>query len=162
MRVELVGARLGINTAERNKQTLRNRHPVEYEAGLSTEETNIEDVEYANVMQENCEPTIYENGSTMECSMVETETDNNTIGSTSSHKRPKNKNYVSLDASNRDVPCPPSVYKRLKRMKPGPKDLSAQSIKSPVDPVDEQDFIIDGLKPKLPTPESSSLSGSSD
>ena len=133
------------------------KHQFEYEAGSTMEETNMDAVEYANALYGNCETAIYENEGSMECGQFEPETDRSVVGSTSSHGPSKNKNYVSLGASNREVPCPPSVYKRLKKMKPGPKDSSAQSIKSPLDLEVEED----GIKPKLPTPESSSLSGSS-
>ena len=107
------------------------------------------------------ETAIYENESPLECGQFEPEPDNSVVASTSSHGPSKNKNYVSLDASKKEGPNPPSVYKRLKRMKAGSKDPSAQSTKSPIDLDFEEDWIIDGIKPKLPTPESSSLSGSS-
>ena len=162
MRVEFHESRVAINTVERNARTLKYQTPVEYEAGTTMEETNVEATEYANALYGNCETAIYENESPLECGQFEPEPDSSVAASTSSHGPSKNKNYVSLDASKKEGPNPPSVYKRLKRMKAGPKDSSAQSIKSPLNLEVEEDCSIDGIKPKLPTPESSSLSGSSD
>ena len=82
------------------------------------------------------------------------------------YKQPKNKNYTVLDPSTRARPAPPSVYKRLKskQFKPNTTKQPVTCVKVeklPFDSVDAEYCSIESLKPKLPTPESSSLSESS-
>ena len=74
-----------------------------------------------------------------------------------------NKNYVPLDDSTREVPGPPGLYNRLKgakRTKPAAVAPSAASILSTAGP-DDLGKGCSAIKPKLPTPDSSSLSGNS-
>ena len=84
------------------------------------------------------------------------------VASATDDKR-MNKNYVPLDDSTREMPGPPGLYNRLKgakRTKPAAVAPSAASILSSAGP-DDLEQGCGAIKPKLPTPESSSLSGNS-
>ena len=83
--------------------------------------------------------------------------DDNAAGPCHSREKKLNKNYVPLDVSTMDRPGPPSVYKRLKSKKASRgsnKPTNGSSFES-------CDLDCSEFKQKLPTPESSSLSGSS-
>ena len=101
------------------------------------------------------EAPLYENGT--RSTHEDDDTDGNSSGSSVSVEKPTNTNYISLDPAPKESSCPPSVYIRLKggRFTKNPTGRPVQSFQT----ID--DFECCNCRPKLPTPESSSLSGNS-
>ena len=163
--LDVVESRVKMSNVERDTETIIQKQvkptACEAERPSSEEDASYENREYDNVSQRNQRRgnegiTVYEN----DFGFKESQTDR------SPSKQPKNKNYTILDPSTRVSSTPPSVYKRLKS-----KPFKPTTTKPPVTCVKAEEFLFDsvdveycsieGLKPKLPTPESSSLGGSS-
>ena len=120
-----------VSTVESPDEIDHNRiYPGASKEGRSSSEVDeiSEEAEYRNIHGEDGTPE-YENEARIEDGEdggLESRTDVST-GPTAPIKPPKNRNYTVLDASTRDDPGPPSIYKRLKS-----KPLNPNSTKQPV------------------------------
>ena len=159
-----------VSTAESPDENEHNRiYPGASEEGRSSSEVDevSEEAEYRNIPGEDGTPE-YENEARIEDGEDDglgSRTDVST-GSAAPINPLKNMNYTVLDTSTRDNPGPPSIYKRLKSKPFNPNSTNqpvtcVEADMSPFDSVDVECCNIESLKPKLPTPESSSLSGGS-
>ena len=120
-----------VSTAESPDKNEHNRiYPGASKEGRSSSEVDeiSEEAEYRNIPGEDGTPE-YENEARIEDGedgRLGSKTDVST-GSAAPIKPPKNRNYTVLDASTRDNPGPPSIYKRLKS-----KPFNPNSTKQPV------------------------------
>ena len=106
---------------------------------------------YENVMDWNSEP-LYDNR--IPAGIDSHFEDGDSSGTSGSDEEQKTNCYLSLDASNKEHPGPPSVYKRLKNQQ---TDERVEDSRSSVVPRDLVPGVCRG-KPKLLTPESSDSS----
>ena len=145
--VEMTESRTGNNSAETRVETERNIN--------TDEDTSVGGRYYEN---DRNDETLYVNEEEFQLESLRIEhVDDNAAEPCHSREKKPNKNYVPLDASTMESPGPPSVYKRLKNNKAshGSNKPTNGSLFESCD-LDCSEF-----KQKLPTPESSSLSGSS-
>ena len=152
--VEMAESRSGNNSTEARVETEHIRKPKMVIDGDPS--AAIVDARYYENYEQ--DETLYVNEEDLKLGSLRFElVDDNATGPCHSREKKPNKNYVPLDVSTMDRPGPPSVYKRLKSNK------ASRGSNKPTNGASFESCDLDcsEFKQKLPTPESSSLSGSS-